>query len=319
MPSYYTINGQDFATYSAASGVVPVSDYQVNTFAGVNVKIDPSATGVPASVSDVTIGTLNLATGNTGASISILQNGGTITLSSGGLIKSGSGSAVLGGNIIVTGAPGALTSTTGELDVFVDGGGLPPGTPGLTYAGQIVGDMDLLKSGSGTLVIGAGAADTYSNTFTGTLYVNGGTVILNKADGTNAVPGAVQVNGGTLTLARPNQIGQSSTLILSSGALQLANQQQTVANFTNNGGAFSTGTGLFIVTETGGLGGISTGGDLGNVTAAGIVTFNSGSNSIDPGGTVVCSTLNLNGGSNTVSGLLVVNATINVASARRSR
>ncbi len=195
LPSYYTVNGQDFAAYSSTAGVAAVTNYQVNTFAsGGNVKIDPSVAipAAPTSVGSVAIDTLNLAAGN--SSINIVQNGGIVTLNSGGLIKSGTGSAVLGGNSVPGGAPGFLTSNSGELDVFVKGG--PSNLP-LTYAGQIIGNLDLVKSGGGTLVLGSGATDAYSNAFTGTVYVNGGLLLLNKADGTNAIPGSVNVNGGT--------------------------------------------------------------------------------------------------------------------------
>jgi len=66
----------------------------------------------------------------------------------------------------------------------------------------------LIKNGSGTLTLGNGVGDTFANTYSGLTTVNAGTLTLDKAVGTVAIPGDLVSNGGTVTA---NRSGQFST------------------------------------------------------------------------------------------------------------
>src|SRR4030095_1893201 len=97
------------------------------------------------------------------------------------------------------------------------------------------------------VILGSGAADTTSNSFTGPKTVNQGTLNLEKAIGTNAVGGDVFVLGGTvaagakLTFARSGQIPSTSNVTVGAGGTIdfTNNPNPNYRSFTLNGGTVS--------------------------------------------------------------------------------
>jgi autotransporter-associated beta strand protein len=94
------------------------------------------------------------------------------------------------------------------------------GTGRVTLGGAISGSGALIKLGPSTYEL----AGTVANTYTGTTTVSGGVLILNKAEGLDAVPGNLTIaTGGTVRLAQDDQIQGDGTsgmkVTLSGGTL----------------------------------------------------------------------------------------------------
>jgi fibronectin-binding autotransporter adhesin len=171
-------------------------------------------TGLSSTRSSV----INWTTFNGGFDIADSSN--TLTISStiqgsGSLVKAGSGTLVLagpanvissytGGTVVQAGAlqVGDGTSSNGSLggsdsgDANVLAGAtLRFANPAAqSYNGVVSGSGSLVKTAAGTLVLGG------SNTFTGGLIVNAGTLQVASANALGSVSGAVTLNGGALDL-----------------------------------------------------------------------------------------------------------------------
>lgn len=104
----------------------------------------------------------------------------------------------------------------------------------LEIAGPISGSGDLAKSGGRLIFSGAMA-----NTYTGTITLSGtASLLLQKTAGVNAVTGDINAtaNGANIELGASNQIADTSTVTLSSGAkFQLNGFNETVAAVKANG------------------------------------------------------------------------------------
>src|SRR5207244_513265 len=97
---------------------------------------------------------------------------------------------------------GATTWGNGETPITLAGNtvsiGIATATDSLSFNGTVVGSgIGLSKAGGGTLVLGGVAPNTYS----GTTFINDGTLALNKSPGMPAMLGALNVgdNIGTGT------------------------------------------------------------------------------------------------------------------------
>ena len=145
------------------------------------------------------------------------------------------------------------------------------------------GTGSIVKNGSANLTIGFGPADSFAgnNDTSLNFTVNAGTLILNKAPGTNAIAGSLAINGGVALLASSNQIADNSFLSLSNGTFNLNGFNETVGNLSGTGGTVAVGSGTFTVAEnsfstySGALSGSGTfiKSGTGNLTLAGSGSF----------------------------------------------
>jgi fibronectin-binding autotransporter adhesin len=172
-----------------------------------------------------------------------------------------------------------------------------------------------------TAQFGSGAADTAANTYTGLTTVSAAQtrLLLNKADGTNAIAGNLTQTDGLVVLARSNQIANSSTVSVNGGTFDLGGNSETITAL-NVGATLSPQVANGTLTTSGGTNTISNA--SGNVTISanlagtndlvktglGIV-FLSGNNSYS-GGTLIqegSTTTNIGFGSSTYGVVLQAN------------
>lgn len=216
-------------------------------------------------------------------------NGGELTLNSSnalgtnGTISFGGGSLQFTSNN-TTDYSSRYSTAAGQKYAFDTNG------QSATLAGTLTSSGGTLtKTGAGTLLL----SGTGSNTYSGVTTVSGGELDLGKTAGAVAITGAgakdvtnpdILVNGGTVKWIGSEEVGNTATLLLSSGTVNLNGQSETLWSFKNSGGTFSTGTG-------GTLKGLGT-----------TVTWSGGTNTINPGGTVEDQHVVISGGTNTVQG-----------------
>ncbi|MDP2323202.1 MAG: autotransporter-associated beta strand repeat-containing protein, partial [Gammaproteobacteria bacterium] len=192
------VNGNSFATYKDGVGVGELgSTVGGNAFAGGNVfaiydGVDLSSTTTQEgwNINDSSNRTLTLSKKVN----SLRSGGGTITLGGTtavtltlgvGWLTNAAAVAMNAGN-----AGSALTSSGSELFVFINQGTTTINT-------KITGAIDLVKSGGGVLTL-ANAGNGASNDYTGTTYVNQGTLNLTGAAARILIPGNLVINNATV-------------------------------------------------------------------------------------------------------------------------
>ena len=222
----------DLATWTGGSGV----KYVVTNgpFANVIPSIAIDSLGIcwnPAVATNITIGDAN-----------------TLTLTQ-GLLGRGSG----GGVNAITLTGGKITSGTSELYVILcDWYGSQ-----LNINSEITGNLSLIIGGNSSITLGGGPGNTY----TGTTYVEGCQITLNKTNaGAYAIPGDLVVGRGTIQFGGSSQIvASASVTVRDGGTLNVAQYRQTFLGtvtlegsgryiLANGGGTYfaKTGTGLAI-------------------------------------------------------------------------
>ena len=121
------------------------------------------------------------------------------------------------------------------------------GTAQLTFTQAVSGVGGLTKTDPGTLILGGTAADTYG----GITRVSGGILVLDKPDGTAAIPGDISIQAttntiqGVLQLGANNQIADSSNVTLNqstgtgtpNGLFALNGFHDTIGSLSSSGGA----------------------------------------------------------------------------------
>jgi autotransporter-associated beta strand protein len=217
------VNGDSFATYLDGVGVGALgSTVGGNVFAGGNrfiaydgSDITATATQETWNISDTSNRTLTISKAvnslrRSGATLN-LGNGTTpVTLTLGaGLLTNNSGTTTIsGGN-----AGSALTSSNSQLYVFTNSGNTVLNT-------RLTGAIDIVKSGTGTLILGTGTSAP-SNDYTGTMYVNQGTLTLSGAASRIMIPGNLTVNNATVTFGNANKFDATTSQIAATSHVTL--------------------------------------------------------------------------------------------------
>jgi len=283
-------------------------------------------TGTGGSVSGATTlngGTINLTSGTLGGTLGVTggnwngagsvtglvtSSSGTFTIGAGANLTANSGLNVTGGSIAGTG------TITGNVNYT--------STTDSTFGGDIAGAGNTLTmNGPGAKLTLTGA-----NTYTGTTTISAGTLSLANAaannttivtDGNTATTSDIVINGGTLEIVASEQIADTGSINMSSGAFNFGvatGLTETIDKFTNSGGTFVTGAntlhglGATIIWS----GGTNTINDGGLVTDSHIV-ISGGTNTIQPGGRMVAdSHLEISGGTNTIQGGVVSGGVLQV-------
>ena len=228
------VNGADYAVYDAGGYLRAMvsgsnaSDYALAVTASRHVLLTASYTSQPS----VTLLTLSLSGASTGFSLAAAQ---TLTLSAGGILKTGGGAATING--------GAGISTSGEYVLRADTAG-----DQLTIATPLTGGTGLTKSGLGTLVLGV-AGNSYS--------------------------GATTIDAGTLKTTAAAAIPATSPLLIANAAaLDLGGQSQTVAGITLDDGAIQNSGSAAALTLGGNAAGVTyAGGSNGSSISGGVLNL----------------------------------------------
>ncbi len=269
-----TLNG---GSIIGTTGVLSSSGYSFNS-GTVSAKLAGAGALTKATAGTVTLSGTNTYGGGTNI------NGGILALESAGALGS-TGAISFGGGTLQHGG----SNTTDYSGRFATGAGqqyrVDTNGVDVAWAGGLTSSGGMLtKLGNGTLTLGSN--DANANTFSGLTTVSGGTLLLNKANGTNAIAGDVIIgNGGTLSWNRSNQIADASLITMNGGAMNLNGFTERIGSFTNDGGVFATG-------QNGHL--------LG--TGATVSWASGTSNTINDGGSVEDSHFAISGGLNVVEG-----------------
>ena len=234
-----------------------------------------SGTNTYTGTTTVTAGILNIqnaaALGGTGSGTTVssgaaLQIQGSIAVGAEALTLNGTGISSTGAlrNIsgtnswsgaVTLGSASEITSDAGTLTLsgaFANGGFLATfgGAGNSTVSGVLSGTGGLTKTGAGTLTL----SGTSSNTFTGTLTVNDGTVLFNKTANLNSLAGALVIGDGvgldTVRTLTANQLNGAAVTINSSGLLDLNGTSHDITTLTMTGGSVTTGAGTLLLAGT---------------------------------------------------------------------
>lgn len=195
---YATVNGTAFAGYGA-NGVVAVAGTNTAQNSWTS-SVNATPTSDQTMNANRTVGSLSLGSG-----IDVNAGGRILTINSGGLLTTGTTVSIVSNGTIQAGAGGS------DLVTHVYGAG------GLNISAVIAdngGAKGLTKTGDGVLTL----SGTSANTFTGTTYVNDGTLALNKTPGVNAIAGNIVVGDGRgtdiLRLDANEQIANTANVTL---------------------------------------------------------------------------------------------------------
>jgi autotransporter-associated beta strand protein len=249
------------------------------------------------AVVDGTVGTINIATGNSVTLSGVISGNGVIE-------KTGAGMLVLSGTNTYT---GATLISEGTLSIASDsniGSGslvFNGGTLDLTGSATIDNNVTLANGAAGQINTGTGISAVLSGTISGggNFEKTGmGTLTLT---GTNSYTGTLTVSAGTLSIASDSNIG-SGDLALNGGRLDLtgsATIDNNVTLATATASQINTGTGISAV-----LSGTISGGGNFEKAGAGTLTL-TGANSHAGATTISGGTLSIASDSNIGSGVLV--------------
>ena len=183
--------GSEFATIAGGAANTPITAFSAYTTGDLGAVATTTATvkpsGAQTTVTTRTINALNLA-GGVGVTIG---SGQTLTLTEGGIINNG-GADITGGFL----TPGAEL-----IAKYVTNG---------TISSAITSAQSLTKLGAGNLTLSAPADTQFTvgsvqNSYTGSTFINEGTLTLGGGNNTLTVNKALVLNGGTLALGGSNQ------------------------------------------------------------------------------------------------------------------
>ncbi len=173
-----------------------------------------------------------------------------------GAINNISGDNTLGASLSFTGAT-TIGATAGSLTLTnaldISNAVTFTGAGDIVASGQAYGSSSVTKNGTGTLTL----SGTSGNSYSGGTYLNDGTLVLAKSDGTNALGsgGVINVGDGSgaaasanLTLGANNQIANSAGLmtIASDGRFNVGSYTESINQLAGTG-QLDLGTGNLTV------------------------------------------------------------------------
>jgi fibronectin-binding autotransporter adhesin len=324
-------------TIGSLSSSSPTSSVETNAFTTLTLGNSLSTTfaGVISGGGTITLqgtGTLTLTNTNTYSGATNL-NGGTLSISSAGNIGSSSALTIDGGTLLINGSftlPQPVT-LTGTATIDTVGGNT------LSFSSNVVGAGQLIKAGTGNLVLSAASsysggtlvsagvlqgttnsiqgninnlsAVAFSQSTSGTAAANiSGTGLLTVQaigsiitfTGNNTYSGPTTLAIGTMQAGSATAFPPSSDFLLGPGVLDLNGTNQTI-------GSLSSGNQAAVVLL--GVGNLTTG-DTQNTSFAGTISGTGGVN-LQGTGTFTLTGTNLYTGPTSVnSGTLVVNGSI---------
>jgi autotransporter-associated beta strand protein len=215
---YATVNGTAFAGHGG-NGVVAVASTNTAETAWTT-SINAGNTADVTLTANRTVNSLNLGSG-----IDINLGGRTLTVDSGGILSTGATASIISNGTLRGG------TALDELIAHVYGSGGLQISATITNNGDVIG---LTKTGDGVLSL----TGTTANSFTGTTYVNDGTLALGKSDNTTAIAGNIIVGDGRgtdiLRLDADEQIANTSNLTLRGSEYGTG---ETILRFNGAGGA----------------------------------------------------------------------------------
>ncbi|MCC6414352.1 MAG: autotransporter-associated beta strand repeat-containing protein [Opitutaceae bacterium] len=233
---YATVNGTAFAGYDATYGIVAVAGTNTAQNSWTS-SVNAAPTSDQTLTNNRTVGSLSLGSG-----IDVNLNSRTLTINSGGLLSTGA--------TVSNVSNGTIRAGTGVSDLVAH----VYGTGGLNISAVIPdnsGAKNLIKTGDGTLTL----SGTTANTFTGTTYVNDGTLALAKSDGVNAIAGDIVVGDG-----------RGTDILRLDANEQIAN----TADVTLRGSEYGTGE---TILQFNGAGGVGVTEKLGTLTIDGVAVI----------------------------------------------
>jgi autotransporter-associated beta strand protein len=182
----------------------------------------------------------NLASGAAANTLAFYRsnNGGALTVTIADTLTIGGG-GILGANdnnnldVTIAGTSSTSLTTSGGAPLYLAGGFSTSGGT-LNINAPITGSMDVIKGGLGNVKFGG---SNQTNTYTGTTYVNGGTLLIGKSTGVNSISGNVVIrSGGTLDLDNTDQIANTSTVTIENGGyFKTDGFSETIANLEGGG------------------------------------------------------------------------------------
>lgn len=287
-PNAGTLAGinETFAALTITGGTFNSSSGSNWNIGAVSFLAGENRTFVGNSGSKQTFGSLTLVGMNGVASSTAIANGFTIfgnggsfanrtmlTIGAGGLSLDGSiihmslgnsgNELILNGDVTTTGtAASSITREGSGLFAYVSLSGVA-GTVTRTFdigggganltVSPIITDgaattASIIKTGAGSLTL----SGLEANTFTGDVTINEGTLRLSKTAGVAAVAGDIIVNtGGTLTFVTADQTAATTSITVNGGTISAMSLNQTFANYTQNSGGLTSGGNTGDITVTG--------------------------------------------------------------------
>ena len=227
------VGGDHFATYLPGQGIGALSNTN-DGYANYD-STDITTAGATANVNDGANRTISAS-----KTVNAIRNApnaaNTFTIAAGQTLTVASGGILTNNNNVFIYTGGFLTSGTNELDVWVQQNTT---TVRSVITDGLAGPLSLVKGGGGNLQLEA------NNTYTGTTFVDAGTLTLNlsgaNGSSTVAVPGNLVIHNATVTENIANQIRNTANVTLyGGGILNMVNSAstETLGSLTliNNGG-----------------------------------------------------------------------------------
>jgi fibronectin-binding autotransporter adhesin len=327
--AFATVNGTDWAKVTGGT-IGALASYEANDFSASTKNTDVTSNQGPVAF---TVNTLRF---NTAATTLTLT--GSNVVGTGGILVTAA-TAGAGNGVTITGGTNIKSSAGNEL-VIINNGQLT--VDSVLANGAAASALTL--SGSGTTTLNA------ANTYTGSTYLNSGTVVVGNAAAFGTTAGTLNLNGGTLqsnaaltlnakpvSLINDSSIGGSNDLTLSgnftnSGRNNILTVNNTGATTLSGSSIFlsNSGSGSSLTLNIGGTGNLTISGTIKNSSSSGngnLVYAGSGNSTLTlanganiysgttkvSGGTLSVDTLTNEAALTTVSGSISTN-TITVAS-----